>query len=218
MTQIPRHFEAQITQTVQLDYLLYLPPGYGDDPDERLPVILFLHSAGARGSDVEMVRLNGIPQILESGHDLPFIVVSPQCPADSHWTLHIDALNALLKNVIANYLADENRVYLTGMSLGGAGTWFLAGAYPERFAAIAPLCGRIVPLPLTRFRELPIWAFHGELDDVIPISETQRTVDGLKATGVNVQLTVYPDAGHDIGEQTYNNPELYAWFLNHRRA
>jgi predicted peptidase len=219
MTQIPQHFEAQITQTVRLDYLLYLPADYGNDPMQRWPLILFLHGSGGRGSDLDLVRRDGgIAHHSENGHDLPFIVVSPQCPADSHWTLHLDALNALLNDVAAHYGVDENRVYLTGMSLGGAGAWMLAGVYPERFAAVAPISARIVPLPLSRLRNLPIWAFHGEADDVIPVSEAQRTVDALKAIGGNVKLTIYPGVGHDLWAQVYNNPDLYAWFLSHKRA
>ena len=218
MTQIPQHFEAQITQTVRLDYLRYLPSDYDSDPTHRWPLILYLHSAGARGSDVELVRRDGIPHHLENGQDLPFVVVSPQCPADSHWTLHVEALNALLGDVLARCRVDENRVYLTGASLGGAGTWMLAGATPERFAGIAPVASRIVPLPLQRLINLPIWAFHGESDDIIPVSEAQRTVDALKAMGGNVKLTIYPELGHDLGGQPYNNPELYEWFLSHKRA
>jgi predicted peptidase len=217
MTQISEHFEAQITQTVRLDYLLYFPPGYESDVNQRFPLILFLHGAGERGNDLELVKLYGLPHHLETGHDLPFIVVSPQCPEDSHWTLHIAALNALLTEVIARYQVDESCIYLTGLSMGGAGTWMLAGAHPERFAAIAPICARIVPLPLPRFLNLPVWAFHGDADEIVPVSEAQRTANAINALGGKVQLTVYPGVGHDSWSQTYNNPELYNWFLSHRR-
>jgi predicted peptidase len=217
MTQVSQHFEAQIMQTVRLDYLVYLPPGYGDDPTQRWPLILYLHGAGGRGSDLESVKRNGIPYNLEHGQALPFMVISPQCPADSHWTLHIEALNALLSDVVARYRVDETRVCITGISLGGAGTWMLAGVYPERFAAIAPISARIVPLPLTRLKDLPIWAFHGDTDDLIPVSEAKRTVEALKAIGGNVNLTIYPDGGHELSAQVYNNSELYEWFLNQKR-
>ena len=215
MTQIPRHFEGQITRTVQLDYLIYLPPGYDDNAVH--PMILYLHGGGETGSDLEKLKKNGIPYNLENDNHLPFVVVSPQCPADSHWTLQVEALNTLLDDVIKRYRIDEDRIYLTGMSLGGAGTWMLAGVYPERFAAIAPLCSRIVPLPLSRLKNMPIWAFHGEIDEFIPVDEAQRIVDALKAMGGNVKLTVYPGVGHDLWIQTYSNPELYEWFLSHKR-
>ena len=216
MTQTPLHFEAHVTQSVQLDYLLYLPPGYDRDSAQPWPLILFLHGAGERGSDTELLKRNGLPQYLDSGNDLPFIVVSPQCPADSHWTLHIEALNALLGAVAAHYRVDENRIYLTGMSLGGAGAWMLAAAHPERFAAVAPICGRMVPLPLSRLKNLPIWAFHGDADEIIPVSDTRRTVDALKTIGANVKMTIYPGVGHDAWTQTHRNPELYDWFLAHQ--
>jgi predicted peptidase len=217
MTQISRNFEAQITQTARLDYLLYLPPDYDSDPTQRFPMILFLHGGGSRGSNLELVKRGGIPQRLENGYELPFIVASPQCPADSHWTLHIDALNALLDDVAAHYRVDASRIYLTGASLGGAGAWMLAGAYPQRFAAIAPLCARTVPLPLERLKNLPIWAFHGETDELIPVSEAQRTIDALKAMGGNVRLTIYPGVGHNL-QQTYESSELYEWFLQQQRS
>jgi predicted peptidase len=217
MTQTPQHFGAQITLTAELDYLLYLPPGYNSGPNQHWPLILFLHGAGERGNDIDLVKRAGIPRKLESGDNLPFIVVSPQCPADSHWTLHVEALKALLDNVVAQHRVDESRIYLTGISLGGAGTWMLAGAYPEQFAAIAPISSRIVPLPLSRLQKLPIWVFHGEADDLIPVSEALRTVEALKAIESSVTLTIYPGVGHDAWTQTYDNPDLYTWFLHHKR-
>lgn len=218
MTQMPQHFEAQITQDVRLDYLVYLPPGYGSEPDQRWPLILYLHGAGARGNDLNLLKQNGIPYALENGLELPFIVISPQCPADSHWTLHIEALNALLDDVSVHYYADEKRICSTGASMGAAGAWMLAGAYPERFAALAPISGRIVPLPLWRMKDLAIWAFHGEADDAVPVSEAQRTVDALKAIGGNVKLTIYPGVGHNLAAQIYDKPELYAWLLSQIRS
>lgn len=217
MSQTSQRFEAQIALTARLDYLLYLPPNYDAQTEQQFPLILFLHGSGERGSDLNRVKLHGIPEILETGRDLPFIIVSPQCPADSHWTLHVEALNALLDSVLEQYRVDENRVYLTGLSMGGAGTWMLAGAYPERFAAAVPICARIVPLPLPRLSHLPIWAFHGDADEVVPVSDAQRTADGLNAIGGNVRLTIYPGVGHDSWSQTYSKPELYDWLLSHRR-
>jgi predicted peptidase len=218
MTQIAQHFDTLITMRVRLDYLLYLPPGFDDDPGQRWPLILFLHGSGERGDDIELVKLCGIPHNLEQGHDLPFIVLSPQCPAESHWSFHLEALKDLLTAVAVRYRVDESRMYLTGMSMGGAGAWLLAAAFPERFAALAPICGRIVPLPLPRLKNLPIWAFHGDADEIVPVSDTQRTVDALKAISANVKLTIYPGVGHDSWTPTYNNPALYEWFLSHKRS
>lgn len=218
MAQTPHHFEAQITKQVQLDYLLYFPPDYDTDVSQRFPLIISLHGGGGRGSDLELVKQSGIALDLEQGRDLPFVVVSPQCPADSHWTLHTDALNALIGEVIERHRVDEDRVYLTGVSLGGGGTWMLAGAYPERFAAIAPIAARIVPLPLERLLNLPIRVFHGAQDELIPVSEAQRTVEALKRMGGSVELTVFPDAGHNIRERVYGGSDLFDWFLKQRRG
>ena len=218
MAQTPHHFEARITQTVRLDYLLYHPPDYDRDPVRRWPMLLYLHGSSGRGSDVNQVKQGGIPHNLENGHDLPFVVVSPQCPANSHWTLHIKALNALLDEVIARNRIDEDRVCMTGVSLGGAGAWMLAGAYPERFAAVAPVAARIVPLPLERLKDVAIWALHGEADNVVPVSEAQRTVDALHAIGARVKLTLVPGAGHDVGAQIYGGSELYEWLLEQKRT
>jgi predicted peptidase len=218
MIQQAQHFEAQITRTVALDYLLYLPDGYHSKTDQQFPLILFLHGMGERGSDLNRVKLHGIPRNLEAGQELPFVVVSPQCPADSHWTLEVEKLNALLTDVIARYRIDQNRVYLTGMSMGGAGTWLLAAAYPQHFAAIAPVCARIVPMPVPRLAKLPIWVFHGDADEAVPVSNATYTVNALKALGADVQLTIYPDVGHDSWVQAYNDPALYEWFLSHART
>jgi predicted peptidase len=218
MTQTSRYFEAQITQTFKLDYLVYLPPGYESDTSQRWPLIFFLHASGERGSDLSLVKGHGLPRNLEAGHDLPFIVVSPQCPADSYWTLHTQALNALLSEVIAHNRVDEDRIYLTGMSMGGAGAWLLAASYPERFAAVVPIASHSVPIPLPRLKNLPLWVFHGDADERAPVNEIRHMVDALKAIGANVKMTIYPGVGHDSWTQTYSNPALYDWFLSHKRA
>lgn len=215
-SQITQRFERQITQTARLDYLRYLPPDY--DTTQRYPLILFLHGSGERGNDLEKVKLYGLARRLEDGFELPAIVVSPQCSEDSYWTLQTHELNALLDDIIARYPVDEDRVYLTGLSMGGGGAWFLAGAYPERFAAVVPICGRIPPLLPVRFKDLPIWAFHGDADDVVPVDNTIRSVENINAAGGNAKMTIYPGVGHDSWTQTYANPELYEWLFSHKRA
>ena len=112
---------------------------------------------------------------------------------------------------------DQGRVYCTGLSMGGFGTWELAITYPQLFAAIVPICGGGSPYIAARIRHIPTWVFHGGRDNVVPLYESQRMVDALKRAGANVQLTVYPEAGHDSWTETYNNPDLYTWLLSHRR-
>jgi len=216
-------FEKEAMTTWRLRYLLFLPQKYGEDPEREWPLILFLHGAGERGDDLELVKKHGVSKVAEERADFPFIAVSPQCPEDSWWSSHIQALDALLEEVMAMYAVDADRVYLTGLSMGGYGTWHLAAAYPERFAAIAPICGGGpwhlgFPGKACVLRRVPIWVFHGAKDPVVPLEESQKMVKALRECGGNVRFTIYPEAGHDAWTETYDNPELYEWFLQHRRS
>lgn len=210
-------FQKEITRTVGLRYLLYLPKGYGGSAEQKWPLMLFLHGAGERGSDIELVKKHGPPKLAEQGKDFPFIVVSPQCPSGTWWTEELDALMALLDEVESRHRVDPNRVYLTGLSMGGFGSWALGCRHPERFAAIAPICGGGEWFLADRLKNVPVWVFHGAKDPVVPLRESTEMVEALKRAGGNVQLTVYPEAQHDSWTETYDNPKLYEWFLSHRR-
>ena len=137
----PKQKPAKLDVKVQvtLDYLLYLPADY--DKQDAWPLLLFLHGAGERGDDLELVKKHGPPKLIEQGKPFPFIVVSPQCPKDGSWSTRPLELTALLDDIAAKYKVDRDRVYLSGLSMGGFGTWLLAGYAPERFAAILPICG-----------------------------------------------------------------------------
>ncbi len=211
-------FQKEITKTVSLKYLLYLPKGYGEKNDQKWPLILFLHGAGERGNDVNLVKKHGPPKLIDQGKEFPFIVVSPQCPTNSWWPEQVDALVALLDDVQAKYAVDADRVYLTGLSMGGFGSWTLASRYPNRFAAVAPICGGGDRYLASRLRNVPVWAFHGEKDPVVPVQASKDMVEALKKAGGDVQLTLYPEAQHDSWTETYNNPKLYEWFLSQRRG
>lgn len=219
--QSAHKFSLERKQVLAADYLLFLPDGYGADTARRWPLILFLHGAGERGTNVWMVAKHGVPKIDTRVTDFPFIVVSPQCPPGKIW--NNDLLLALLDKIEARYAVDTHRVYLTGLSMGGFGTWSLGLSHPERFAAIAPICGGgdFITPALADKQELvtlPIWAFHGAKDPVVPVEESQRMVSHMKQLGVReVKLTIYPDALHDSWTETYDNPELFAWFLQHAR-
>lgn len=216
--QSEQMFRKEITKQVSLKYLLYLPKGYGEKKDQKWPLMLFLHGAGERGNDVNLVKKHGPPKLIDQGKEFPFIVVSPQCPTTSWWPEQIDALTALLDEVQAKYAVDLNRVYVTGLSMGGFGTWSLATRYPERFAAIAPICGGGDRFLANRLKNLPVWVFHGAKDPTVPIQASQEMVEALKKVGADVQFTVYPEAQHDSWTETYNNPKLYEWFLSHSRT
>jgi predicted peptidase len=219
--QTAQKFHLERKQVLAADYLLFLPAGYGADPAKRWPLILFLHGAGERGSNVWLVAKHGPPKIDTAETNFPFIVVSPQCPEGKIWSN--DLLLALLDEIETKYAVDTHRVYLTGLSMGGFGTWSLGLSHPERFAAIAPMCGGgefITPLlaDKSKLATLPVWAFHGAKDPVVPVEESERMVNLLKKSGVReVKLTVYPEAQHDCWTQTYANPELFDWFLQHAR-
>ncbi len=207
-------FEKEVTKVVRYPYLLFLPQGYGEIPKEW-PMIFFLHGAGERGDDVELVKKHGPPKIVEESLDFPFVVLSPQCPEEKWWSP--DSLIVLLDEIVSKYAIDEERIYLTGLSMGGFGTWSLACEYPERFAAAVPICGGGIPYRTRNMVNIPTWVFHGAKDAVVPLEESEDMVKALTKYGGDVRLTVYPEAGHDSWTETYNNPDLYQWFLSHRR-
>ena len=210
-------FEKTVNRTLSCQYLLFLPAGYGEK-EQEWPLMLFLHGAGERGDDLEQVKLHGPPKIAEKKKDFPFILVSPQCPEEKWWPNEIDMLTNLLDDIVERYDVDEERIYLTGLSMGGYGAWRMVTEEPERFAAAAPICGGGIPALAEKFKDVPVWAFHGAKDDVVPVKESEEMVNALKACGGQVKLTVYPEAEHDSWTETYNNEELYKWFLRQRRA
>ncbi len=215
--QHSQSFEKTITKNLSCEYLLFLPDGYSEKK-QGWPMILFLHGAGERGSDLKKVKVHGPPKIVEKQKDFPFIVVSPQCPEDDWWTDKVEVLIHLLDDIVARYNVDTERIYLTGLSMGGYGTWALAAEYPERFVAVAPICGGGNRIMAFRLKDVPVWAFHGAKDSVVPLKQSEEMVKAIKARGGDAKLTVYPDAGHDSWTETYKNKELYDWFLEHRKT
>lgn len=221
-TQVRQHFKGVVTRTHELDYLLYVPKPDPAHPGKRWPLVLFLHGAGERGTNVNVVAVHGPPKQAAAGREFPFILVSPQCPSNQTWDN--EALLTLLDSIQSQLPVDPTRVYVTGLSMGGYGTWSLALQHPERFAAVAPVCGggerirALLPSQQAALKTLGIWAFHGGKDYVVPPSESERAVDAVKRAGVtDVKLTVYPEDGHDSWTHAYNEPAFYDWLLSHRR-
>jgi predicted peptidase len=212
--QTSKRFKAKLTKTLELTYLLYVPK---NAIKKKPPLVMFLHGAGERGNNLELVKLHGIPKLIAEGKEFPFIAVSPQCPTNSWWTMELDALKGLLESIIKTNNVDPKRVYLTGLSMGAMGTWQFAGTYPQFFAAIAPICGG-GEIQLTRnLTKMPIWAFHGDKDEAVPLEESQRMVAGVKHHGGKAKLTIYKNVGHDSWTKTYNNPKFYDWLLSHKK-
>jgi predicted peptidase len=217
--QSPHSFKAEIRRTVNAQYLLYLPTRYAESK-QPWPLMLFLHGAGERGDDLEKVKIHGPPKLIaREGREFPFVIVSPQCPEDGWWSseTQIETLDALLDHIVRRYRIDQNRIYVTGLSMGGFGTWSLATKYPHRFAAISPICGGGDPRDVARISHLPVWVFHGAKDNVVALDRSQEMVDALQKAGSDVKFKIYPEGGHDSWTKTYNNPELYEWFLKHKR-
>jgi predicted peptidase len=215
--QQARKLDKQITITVKSNYLLYLPKEYGKDPAKKWPVMLFLHGSGERGTDLNLVKFHGPPKMIQQGKEFEFVVVSPQCPPGEWW--RPQTVIALLDDVLEKYKVDRDRVYLTGLSMGGYGTWSTAIEYPDRFAAIAPICGAGNRYLAERIKNVPAWVFHGAKDPAVPVSASEEMVGALKHLGApDVRYTRYPELAHDCWTETYNNPELYAWFLQHKRG
>jgi predicted peptidase len=214
--QHAQSFRKQVTRTVAYDYLLYLPPEYDPAGERQWPLVVFLHGAGERGDEIEKVKTHGPPKLAAQGEHFPFIIVSPQCPSEQWW--EISDLNLLLDDLLARYPVDRDRVYLTGLSMGGFGTWEWAARNPERFAAVAPICGGGRKWWARSLKAVPIWAFHGAKDQLVPLEHSQEMVDAVKLAGGDARLTIYPDAGHDSWSMTYTDPELYQWLLSHQRG
>lgn len=208
---------TNVSGTTKQNYLLYLPKDYSAGAT-KYPLMLFLHGAGERGDNkLDLVKVHGPPKLIEAGRQFPFIVVSPQCRSGGWW--QAGELSDLLDHVEANYPVDKNRIYVTGLSMGGFGTWALAAHEPQRFAAIAPVCGggNSIATGYIDPIQAAIWAFHGSKDSVVPLEESHKMVDALKQRNVEVKLTVYPEATHDSWTETYNNEELYEWLLRQSR-
>lgn len=213
----------KFSATFTADYSLFLPKSYDPKDSKRWPLILFLHGSGERGTNIWRTAIHGPTKYIEKHPDFPFILVTPQCPPGHKWDDEI--VLGILDSVIANYNVNTNRIYLTGLSMGGYGTWSLATTHPERFAAVAPICGGEgnIGVVLTMMdakkaaalKKLPVWAFHGGKDNVVALEESERMVKLLQKIGnPNVKLTVYPEAAHNSWSETYNDPALYEWFLD----
>jgi predicted peptidase len=210
----------KISVTKYLNYLEFLPKYYETDKDKKYPLVIFLHGAGERGSDLEKVKTHGIPMLLDKKpevlKDYDYIYVSPQCPEQHSWAYMDEEMDALMKNCIENLRVDTQRIYMTGLSMGGFGTWTAACRHPNMFAAVAPICGGSSRFEdVSCIKDLPIWVFHGAKDGTVPLSRSAEPVAQLNEfnTG-NVKFTVYPDLEHDSWTVTYENPKFYEWLFS----
>jgi predicted peptidase len=212
------------TQNLTVRFMLFVPRDYKDD-GAPWPLLLFLHGYGeCSDTDLDRVKIHGPAKIVDSRPDFPFVLVTPQCPTFERDMDKIikawrpEQLIQLLDQVSHELNIDRRRVYVTGLSMGGFGTWRIVAAHPERFAAAVPICGGGEPETMAAaLRDVPIWAFHGAKDEVVPLVRSQEMVDAVRRAGGNVRFTVYPDVAHDCWVRTYDNQQVYDWLLSHRR-
>ena len=219
MSQHHQIFKATVRVPVTTKYLLYLPDNYHGSKT-KWPLMLFLHGAGECGSNIDAVAAHGPPKLAAAGkRDFPFVIVSPQCPYRDWWSnpLQVEALGKLLDDIVSRYRIDRKRIYVTGLSMGGFGTWSLAARFPRRFAAIAPICGGGNPAAAPRVAHVPAWVFHGAKDEAVPLKKSQEMVKALRKAGGKPRFTIYPEAGHDSWSAAYDNPALYQWLLKQSR-
>ncbi|WP_435625377.1 prolyl oligopeptidase family serine peptidase [Flagellimonas sp.] len=200
-----------------LKYYLYYPEGYDSNPDDEFGILLFLHGGGESGGSLDDLTQSGPPKMLVEGKQFPFLVLAPQNPHKKKWW-NTRALIELLDDIIKNNRIDSKRIYLSGLSRGGSAAWNLAVQYPEKFAAMAVVCG-MTPVPYAHWidKNMPIWVFHGDQDQVIPVSESDTMVKKLKSMGYSVQYTRYEGVGHNSWVQAYTTEELYTWLANQKR-
>ncbi|MCG6155298.1 carboxylesterase family protein [Rubinisphaera margarita] len=204
----------ELTNDRPLDYWLYLPQEYSED--KPAPLMLFLHGRGERGDDLDLVLTHGPPRLISEGKQMPFIVASPQLPKGPLWW-NVDHLIMLLDELEEKYAIDKSRIYVTGLSMGGFGTWELGAKQPERFAALIPVCGGGKTEWADQLANVPIWAFHGDQDRAVPVERTLEMVKAIQETDGDIKQTIYPGVAHDSWTQTYANPKIYDWLLSHTR-
>lgn len=206
-------------QQDRLPFIVTTPSDYSEN--ESLPLIVFLHGAGERGTDLERITVHGIPKLFTKNPDhsgLRVITLSPQCPLQDVWSNHTHTLHALIEQIAREYHADPNRISITGLSMGGFGTWEMICRYPEVFAAAAPICGGGMAWRASAIGDLPIRAFHGDNDDVVSIDYSIRMVSAVNQNGGHANLTILPGVGHDSWTYAYEKTDLISWLATQTRS
>jgi predicted peptidase len=201
------------------------------DPAKQYPLVVFLHGAGERGDDNQAQLVHGVREFHKRQAEYPCFLIAPQCPTGKRWVERnwseptgdgtfedkpsesMAAVLALVEKMIADGGVDPNRVYITGLSMGGYGTWFASGTTKSPFVAAAPICGGGDPSWAPRYKNLPLWAFHGDADTAVPVARSQEMIEAIRAVGGKPQYTEYPGVGHDSWTQTYANDDFFAWLF-----
>jgi len=205
--------QTEMTSVSKIKYLLYVPDMKA--PVAGFPLLLFLHGSGERGDDLELVKKHGPPSFLDDTTNFQFMVISPQCPEGETWSP--PRLAGLIRELTSIAMVDKSRIYVSGLSMGGQGTWDFAMAYPNTVAAIAPICGKGDPTQACVLKDIPIWVFHGAKDEVVPNSFSDEMVEALNDCDAYVKYTLYPDVDHFSWVPAYKDPALYEWLLQQKK-
>ena len=206
--QVEQIFKS--SDSAEVPFLLYLPESY--KPDSALPLMLFLHGRGESDGPLSVVAKWGPPLLVSRGEKLPYILVSPQCPKEDNWSSATQQarLVELLDSIVKKFGANQNRTYLTGLSMGGSGSWRMAANHPERFAAVVPICGRGAETDASKLKSLPIWVFCGDQDGVF--KSNQELVQAIMNAGSqSIRFTSLENIGHNSWSAAYATPDLYKW-------
>ena len=205
---------------INVGYYVFLPENY--DANKKYPLVLFLHGAGERGDGSEeklpLVCVNALSKYAEEGEEYPFILLCPQCPENIVWNNIVLTLRALVDKIAAQYSVDPDRIVCTGLSMGGFGTWEMGVTYPDFFAAIAPVCGGGFSWRAALLKDMPVWAFHGDADSVVPISYSETMVEAIKKAGGNPKFTVFPGVNHNSWDSAYQTTDVVKWLTEQRKG
>lgn len=209
-----RKWESDVFHS--FSYAEYLPKNF--DRKQKYPLVMFLHGAGERGDDIDVAMRHGfMKHVRDEGREYPFIFVAPQCPAGKYWGCYTESLLAFLDHICETLPVDLSRVYLTGLSMGGTGTFMLAMAAPERFAAIAPVCGSGIYWFGEALSDVPVLMYHGDLDETVPIEESVEMLRAIHKRGGNAELRICYGVKHNAWERAYSGDELVNWLLSHKK-
>ncbi len=205
-------FTSKNKPSVKFNYLVALPENFSKE--SKLPMIVFLHGSGERGNNVELIKKHGLAKTYEKHTPRGFIVLSPQCPADRVWNNYIEELMELIEFAASEYNADKSRISITGLSMGGFGTWEMGITYPDYFSAMAPICGGGMEWRAPLLKDIPIKAFHGVLDEVVPVKRSIEMVKAVNRAGGKATITLYGKLEHNSWDMAYTGSELVDWLIS----
>lgn len=225
LTAAPEAMEWKAPNGITVKYRWSAPAKI--EPGKTYPLVLFLHGAGERGDDNKAQLKHGVPAIIRNAEKLgtPVFLLAPQCPANGWWSTRgkdgenalLDAVLALVDEKLKQHPIDPKRFHVTGISMGGYGTWEMLSRVPDRIASAVPICGGGNPKLAGKFKDVPVWAFHGEADEVVPAERTREMIAAMEQAGGKPKTTYYPEVGHNSWTRTYNNPEVIRWMLEQGR-